>query len=277
MELQLQNQVHNYSNINSSDMTDDTGVITIPINFTDGEGTSGTKTLEATVSRVRRAVPNVEVALSPIAQTLEANSLGSGSENPQSVTVTALEGGLDSSPTIDSVSFTNGLNGTQSGATLTFTSDASDMTDDTYDNNYSLFTDSEGTGGTQDVVATVSRVRKAAPVVSITANPQAQSVDANSSFSSVGTPSSVSLTINEGGSNYSYTTGTPAANQFNITNVTNATNNNNGTVTPNTPTNSNGTSCVVTFRYKNSEQTLFSNKTINLSVGVAVQGSDGNR
>ena len=53
------------------------------------------------------------------------------------------------------------------------------------------------------------------------------------------------------------------------------TNNNNGTVTPNTPTNSNGTSCVVTFRYKNSEQTLFSNKTINLSVGVAVQGSDG--
>ena len=59
-------------------------------------------------------------------------------------------------------------------------------------------------------------------MVSITANPQAQSVDANSSFSSVGTPSSVSLTINEGGSNYSYTTGTPAANQFNITNVTNA-------------------------------------------------------
>ena len=66
-----------------------------------------------------------------------------------------------------------------------------------------------------------------------------------------------------------------ALNQFNITNVTNFTNNNNGTVTPNTPTNSNGTSCVVTFRYKNSEQTLFSNKTINLSVGVAVQGSDG--
>ena len=36
--------------------------------------------------------------------------------------------------------------------------------------------------------------------------------------------------------------------------------NNNGTITPNTPTNSNGTSCVITFRYKNSEQTLFSNK-----------------
>ena len=260
----------------ASDMTDDTGVITIPINFTDGEGTSGTKTLEATVSRVRRAVPNVEVALSPIAQTLEANSLGSGSENPQSVTVTALEGGLDSSPTIDSVSFTNGLNGTQSGATLTFTSDASDMTDDTGTATITVsFTDSEGTSDTKDVVATVSRVRKAAPVVSITANPQAQSVDANSSFSSVGTPSSVSLTINEGGSNYSYTTGTPAANQFNITNVTNATNNNNGTITPNTPTNSNGTSCVITFRYKNSEGTLFSSKTINVNVGVAVQGSDG--
>ena len=67
------------------------------------------------------------------------------------------------------------------------------------------------------------------------------------------------------------TPGTHKRNQFNITNVTNVTNNNNGTVTPNTPTNSNGTSCVVTFRYKNSEQTLFSNKTINLSVGVSTR------
>ena len=80
------------------------------------------------------------------------------------------------------------------------------MTDDTGTATITVsFTDSEGTSDTKDVVATVSRVRKAAPVVSINANPQAQSVDANSSFSSVGTPSSVSLTINEGGSNYSYT------------------------------------------------------------------------
>ena len=72
-----------------------------------------------------------------------------------------LEGGLDSSPTIDSVSFTNGLNGTQSGATLTFTSDASDMTDDTGTATITVsFTDSEGTSDTKDVVATVSRVRK---------------------------------------------------------------------------------------------------------------------
>ena len=74
-------------------MTSDTGVLQIPINFTDGEGTSGSKLVEVTVSRVRVGTPNVEVSVSPAGQTIDANSVGSGSVSPQTITVKALEGG----------------------------------------------------------------------------------------------------------------------------------------------------------------------------------------
>ena len=81
------------------------------------------------------------------------------------------------------------------------------------------FSDSEGTSGTKNVEVTVSRIKAPTPVISVNLNPQSQTVDANSTFSSVGTPSNVTLSINEGGSDYTYTTGTVTANKFKITGV----------------------------------------------------------
>ena len=73
----------------ASDMTSDTETITIPVIFTDSEGTQGTKTIVSTISRTRVGQPNVEVSGRPLAQTIEANSLGSGSATPQNILVKA--------------------------------------------------------------------------------------------------------------------------------------------------------------------------------------------
>lgn len=373
----------------ASDMTSDTGVLQIPINFTDGEGTTGSKLVEVTVSRVRVGTPNVEVSVSPSAQTIDANSIGSGSVSPQTITVKALEGGTDRFTSIGNPTFSGGLTGSISSNTITFTDTASDMTSDTetisipinftdgegttgtktieasitrtrtaqpssnfsvshpaqtvaaqstgtitgtiqditidgFDGNTALtynqgtlsngqykitnitgvsvsdttpnsktfsissfsgdtasgsaelsFKDAEGTLGTTTVDFSLSKAKVATPVTTISANPQAQSVASNADFSSVGTPSAVTISVNEGGSDYTHTTGTVSANKFKITGVTNGTNNNNGTVTPNTPTGGSGTTSVVTLSYKNSEGTAFTSKTITINVGVAAQGSDG--
>ena len=373
----------------ASDMTSDTGVLQIPINFTDGEGTTGSKLAEVTVSRVRVGTPNVEVSVSPAGQTIDANSQGSGSVSPQTITVKALEGGTDRFTSIGNPTFSGGLTGSISSNTITFTDTASDMTSDTetisipinftdgegttgtktveasitrtrtaqpstnfdvrpaaqtiaatstgtltgtiqditidgFDGNTALtynqgtlstgqykitdisgvtvsdttpssksfsitsfsgdtasgsadisFVDTEGTSGTSSVNFTLSKAKAATPVVTISANPQSQTVDSNSAFSSVGTPSAVTILVNEGGSNYTHTTSTVTANKFKITGVTNGTNNNNGTITPDTPTNADGTTSVVTLSYTNSEGTAFTSKTITVSVGVAVQGADG--
>ena len=63
---------------------------------TDSEGTSRTITDTLSLSKVKKAVPNVAIAVSPSAQTLSANSKGSGSSVPNPLTITALEGNTNS-------------------------------------------------------------------------------------------------------------------------------------------------------------------------------------
>jgi hypothetical protein len=260
----------------ASDMISDTETVTIPINFTDSEGTAGTKNIIASFSRVKKGEPNVEVAVSPQSQALNANSLGTGSASPATITVKATEGGTDRFTSIGTLSFTGGLSGTISTNTITFSDTVSDMEDEISTVTIPInFTDGEGTTGTKTITANITRVKSVPPIVNISANPQAQSVASNADFSSVGTPSTVTITVNEGGSNYTYTTGTVTSNKYKITGVTNGTNNNNGTVTPSTPTDGSGTTSVVTLSYTNSEGTAFTSKTITLNVGVAAQGDDG--
>ena len=122
---------------------------------------------------------------------------------------------------------------------------------------------------------TFTRSKKGAPVATILANPQAQTVTSGS-ISGIGAPSNVTIIVNEGGSNYTYDNSVPYGNStFRITGVTNATNNNNGTITPNTPTSSTPVSGVVTIAYVNSEGTAFSGKTVDFTVGVAGVGNTG--
>ena len=244
----------------ASDMISDTETVTIPVNFTNSEGTTGTKNIVASFSRVKKGEPNVEVSATPLSQTLNANSLGTGSAVPATITVSALEGGTDRFTSIGDATFTGGLTGSKSTNTITFTDTVSDMESEIATVTIPInFTDGEGTTGTKTISATITRVKSVAPVVLVSGNPQAQTVDSNADFSTVGTPSNVTLILNEGGSNYGYdTAGAIPANNFRITGVTNATNNNDGTITPDTPTDGNGTTSVATISYTNSEGSLWS-------------------
>jgi hypothetical protein len=254
-------------------LTADSGSLTLLVRYKDGAGDTTDVTKVVTYSKSKRGVPNVEVAVTPTAQSIQSNSRGSGSATPQTLTVTALEGGTTRFTSLGTPTYTNGLAGSVSTNTIVFSSNASSMTSDSGTVTIPVnFTDSEGVSGTKNVTATISRVRSSAPVVNISANPQSQTV-VSGSLAGIGTPSNVTVVVNEGGSNYTYNTS--GANTFNITGVTNATNNGNGTITPNTPTSISGTSGVITISYRNSEGTTFTGRTIDFEVGVSGIGNTG--
>jgi hypothetical protein len=267
----------------ASDMTSDTGTVSIPVNFTDGEGTTGTKTIEATVSRVRLAQPNTNFSVTPAAQTIAANSDGTLTGTIQDVRIDGFDG--NTALTYNQGTLTSGqykitnVTGVTVGDTTPSTStiDITSFSGDSVTGTASIaFKDNEGTDGTTTIKFTLSKSKKATPTTIISANPQAQTVDSNSDFSTVGTPSAVSIIVNEGGSDYGYDTGGAIAkNKFRITGVTNGSNNNDGTITPTTPSDGDGTTSVVTLSYTNSEGTEITGKTITVNVGVAVQGDDG--
>ena len=271
---------------NASDMTSDTGTVSIPVNFTDGEGTTGTKTIEATVSRVRLAQPNTNFSVTPVAQSIDADSSGTLQGSITDVRIDGFDG---------NTALTYNQNATLSAGQYKITNvtgvNVSDTTpdDSTIDiTGFSgdsatgvasiAFKDGEGTLGTTTIKFTLSKSIAAAPVIVASLNPQVQTVDSNSDFSTVTAPSTITLIVNEGGSNYTYQsgTGTIDSNKFRITSVSGGTRNSStGVITPTTPSGATGTSGTVTYSYTNSEGTTFTGKTIDFSVGVAVQGDDG--
>jgi hypothetical protein len=252
----------------------DSGSINVIVRYKDGAGDTTDISKTVSYSKSKAATPNIEVAVSPTAQSIQSNSRGSGSATPQTLTITALEGGTNRFSSLGTPTFTNGLNGSNVSNTFVFSSNASSMTSDTGTVTIPVnFTDSEGVSGTKNVVASVSRVRSSAPVVTISANPQSQTV-ISGSLVGIGTPSTISIIVNEGGSNYTYNTSGPST--FNITNVTSGSHTAPNTfITPTTPNNLNGTNGVVTLSYRNSEGTQFTGNVINFEVGVTGIGDSG--
>ena len=91
----------------------------------------------------------------PLAQTINANSVGSGSNSPENIVVKALEGNTSRFTSIGDITGSNGITTSKSGATITVTSTASDMTDDTGVITIPInFTDGEGTSGTKTLEET---------------------------------------------------------------------------------------------------------------------------
>ena len=208
----------------ASDMTSDTETITIPVNFTDSEGTSGTKNIVATISRTRVGQPNIDVRGRPLAQTIEANSLGSGSATPQNILVKATEGNTDVFTSIQPPTFSGGLTGSISSKTLSITSTASDMTSDTGTILIPVrFTDGEGTIGEKELEVVITRVRKAQPSSNFTANPQSQTIDADSSGSLNSNITDITIDGFDGNTALTYNQGTLTAGQYKITFVSGVT------------------------------------------------------
>jgi hypothetical protein len=139
--------------------------ITITAVVTDSEGVSRTLTDTLSLSKVKKAVPNVEVSVSPQAQSVTANTDGSSPSTPTSLTVKALEGGttrltsvsaVGTSVTIGTITY-DGATAPYNFATIPLSAVAADNASVAITINY---TDSEGTTGTKTLTATISKAKK---------------------------------------------------------------------------------------------------------------------
>jgi hypothetical protein len=177
----------------------DSGSLDLTIRYKDGAGDISDTTKLVTYTKAKVGTPNVVVAVSPSAQSISSNSRGSGSALPTPLTITALEGVTNRFTSIGTPTYTNGLAGTVSTNTITFTSTASSMFSDTGQVTIPVnYVDSEGVSGTKNIIATVSKAKTAVPNVVISATPQAQSVLANAAGTQTGILSNVVVSALEG-------------------------------------------------------------------------------
>ena len=251
------------TNVNSANIAIEGTII-------DSENVTRTVNDTISLSKVKKSAPNVEVSVTPGAQSIFADSLGCGFSLPVAVTVSATEGGTSRFTSIGTPSFTNGLNGTVSTNTVVFNTISSCLTATSASVSIPVsYIDSEGVSGTKSVVATVSKVLKAAPTTIVQLTSYAQSV--LNEQGSYGTPSSFRVAVNEGKGAYSYDDTLISNESFRIT-PTNALNSGD-IVTPNTPTTDAGVAVSMSVEYKNSEGTLSSSFAEHV-VSVITQPSD---
>jgi hypothetical protein len=244
----------------------DSTTVLVTATVTDTEGSSRTVIDNISLSKAKNAPPNVEIAVRPSSQTIEANSRGSGSAVPQSLTITATEGGVDKFVSLGTPSFTNGLAGSASTNTITFTNTASDMTSDTGTVSIPVnYTDSEGTSGQKITIATVSRVRRAQPSVTVTATPQAQSVNSKSTGEVISTPQDVVIKAYQGNTELTYDVTLSSNSTYNVTGQTLGSRINNTISISSAQVTSDTVTGTVTVGYKDEEGTIGS-RTIEYTV-----------
>ena len=250
----------------------DSGSLTLLVKYQDGGGTIISASKEITYSKAKVGTPNIVVAVSPTSQTLVTNSRGSGSATPTTLTVTALEGGTSRFISIGTPTYTNGLAGSVSGNTIIFSSNASSIYADTAQVTIPVnYQDSEGTSGTKNIVANISKAKTAAPTTLATLSSETQTILS----SSVGyaTPATFTISVNEGGSNYSYDVSLASNSTYYVSSITGGTNSS-GTITPTTPSSTSGTTVSITISYKNSEGTT-GTITKTHKVAVSLEGTKG--
>jgi hypothetical protein len=269
------------NNYSITALSADSGSINLKVTYRDGRGSDSTFTKLVTYSKAKAGSPNVLVAVSPSAQSIAANSRTSGSATPTTLTITALEAGTNRFTSIGTPVYTNGLAGTVSSNTITFTSTASSIAGSTAQVTIPVnYTDSEGVTGTKNVVATVSKALASAPSTIVFIEKDGQTIT-RSKTGTYGTPSSFRINVLEGANSSSYDNNSPfASSTFRITNVTNgsvsATDlDRYATITPTTPSSTSGLVVSITGSFVDSEGSTTSFlKTHN--VNVATDGSDGN-
>jgi len=205
------------------EVSKDSGSLNLNIEYLAGDNaTSQSFQKVVSYTKSKNSVPNVEVSVTPSTQTINANSVGSGSVSPSTITVSAKEGGTSRFISIGTPVYTNELTGSVSGATITFSSNASSMTSDGGTVTIPVnFIDSEGISGTKNIIANVTRVRNAQPTISVQSTPVAQTVAANSSGTMTGNIQDITITSFEGGTEMNYNQNATLANgDYKITNVT---------------------------------------------------------
>lgn len=229
-------------------------------------------------SKVKKAAPILSITSTPKDQSVSAKSTGEQIDSFSNVTVTVSEtyNGSTSNKTITSLTATSSditsISTTAGSGLVTLNGKTlANGTNSTTVAITAVVTDSESVSRTLTDTLALSKIKKAAPVVVANLSSEAQTVT-KTEAGVYGTPATFTISVNEGGSNYSYSTG-GGINTYYVSSISGGTNNS-GTITPTTPTSTAGTTVSMTISYVNSEGTAGTiTKTHN--VGVASDGTTG--
>lgn len=180
------------------------GLVTVTINYLDALGVTETATKTITFKKQRNSVPVIDLNVTPSSQTLVANSVGAVANGASTsgyttLSVTATENGVSRFDRIKSVSQVPSSTITTAISTNTVTLNnmvsGSDSVQLTLDEVHYTF--GEGSYGTGSLKSSVTKARKAAPVLRIEVSPKDQSVTAKSTGEQISAFANATVTVKE--------------------------------------------------------------------------------
>ena len=269
-----------------TNLTADSGSLNITIDYKDGAGDSTSLIKTITYTKNKKAAPVLAISSTPKDQSVTAKSTGEQIDSflNASIVVKETYNGSTSNLTITSLTATSSdigsISTTPSTGLITLNGKTlADGTNSTTINITAVVTDSEGVSRTITDTLSLSKVKKAAPVTLVLLSSETQTI--LSSSAGYATPATFTISVNEGGTNYTYDDSVPYDNStFRITSISGGSGTT--TITPTTPTTTTGTTVSLTISYKNSEGTTGTiTKTHKVAVSLegiqGVTGNDGKR
>jgi hypothetical protein len=188
-----------------TNLTQDSGSLDITISYKDGAGDTTSIIKNVTYTKNKKAAPVLAISSTPKDQSVTAKSTGAQIDSFLNSTIVVKETYNGSTITLPATLTatrvdTGGsltVNNTTGVVTLS-NQTLADGINSTTVNISAIVTDSEGTSRTVTDTLSLSKVKKAVPLVLISASPQAQSVLANAAGTQTGTLSNVTISALEG-------------------------------------------------------------------------------
>jgi hypothetical protein len=189
--------------ISSFPTATDTATVSVTITYKDGSGAVETYSKTIVYSKAKRAAPVLDFVINNRSQTTDAKSTGEQIAAFGNITLsvkdtyqgTTTDRNLNSAPTVTATNSYSGFNAS-SATTITLAALANG-TDSSVLTITGVVTDSEGVVRTVVGTATISKSRKAAPVLKIEITNNAQSVTAKSTGVQIGAFSNPVVTVSE--------------------------------------------------------------------------------
>ena len=189
--------------ISSFPTVTDTATVSVTITYKDGSGAVETYSKTIVYSKAKRAAPVLDFVINNRSQTTDAKSTGEQITAFGNITLsvkdtyqgTTTDRNLNSAPTVTATNSYTGFNATNA-TTITLAALANG-TDSSVLTITGVVTDSEGVVRTVVGTATISKSRKAAPVLKIEITNKSQSVTAKSTGVQIGAFSNPVVTVSE--------------------------------------------------------------------------------
>lgn len=262
-----------------SGLSIDSGSLILDIKYKDGGGTIISSSKEITYSKVKKAAPLVTFNILNGNQSTNAysNGIQSGSFVPVTMSVSETYNGITTTSTPTTISgvsvplgaVTFGISSSKQILTASMDSVSYDSGDIILTGTY---TDQEGSSRNISGSVSLVKVKKAPPTTLAILSSETQTI--LSSSAGYATPSTFTISVNEGGANYTYDDSSPYANSsFRVSSISGGSNSN-GTITPTTPSSTSGTTVSLTIAYVNSEGTA-GTITKTHKVAVSLEGQKG--